>query len=81
MRLPLMPQWPTTSLPFSGALRTHLHLPIPFRNDIGKGVNFMAWRILLMGSFETKAEELMFLRERVAKLGFDVVKSNGPGSA
>src|SRR5215813_957623 len=44
-----------------------------FRNDICNGVNFMAKRILIMGSFDTKAEELTFLRERVAGLGFEAV--------
>ena len=40
----------------------------------------MAKRILLMGSFETKAEELIFLRERVAELGFAAVMSKGLAS-
>ena len=34
-------------------------------------VNLMAKRILIMGSFDTKANELTFLRERVTELGFE----------
>ena len=33
----------------------------------------MAKRILIMGSFDTKANELTFLRERVTELGFEAV--------
>ena len=33
----------------------------------------MAKRILIMGSFDTKAEELIFLRERIAELDFEAV--------
>jgi uncharacterized protein (UPF0261 family) len=33
----------------------------------------MAKRILIMGSFDTKADELTFLREQVAGLGFEAV--------
>ena len=36
-------------------------------------VNLMAKRILIMGSFDTKASELTFLRERVTELGFEAV--------
>ena len=36
-------------------------------------VSLMAKRILIMGSFDTKANELTFLRERVTELGFEAV--------
>jgi len=36
-------------------------------------VNLMAKRILIMGSFDTKASELTFLRERMTELGFEAV--------
>jgi len=34
-------------------------------------VNLIAKRILIMGSFDTKANELTFLRERVTEPGFE----------
>ena len=47
-------------------------------NNLHNRVNLMAKRILIMESFDTKANELTFLRERVTELGFEAVSMDAP---